>query len=926
MKHGARESAQITEEVEDARELESRRSWHKRRGLVRRFLSTEALVLILGLVSLVLILLRNYLPSALPSAAAFALFMVPGLMLSRLILEDGDFPGAARLPVAFVISVGVLGLLGVPILIFHLSIETYLLVCGIVLAASFSLALYGLIRKDIFEFVEEEDPASSWLWIPFIGLSGTLSYTSTVRMEEPNGDSWIYLAYVQDYVDSANLTLNNVLFSGLATDGYMSFRTSINGWLLEQAAMSRISGTPPVDLVLSHLAPILVLGSLLAVYALSRTFFGREAALLIGSLTALLFLVDLHATHQTAFMSPGHEMMNRVTEDKFVARFLFIPIALGVAALYLRKRKLRYLLLFTFICWSVFTVHPIGLILIGISVIGFSFFHLAVNLLDKRSWLEVFGLGVALSSIIFPPMIYLLVTGSKLLSRFPSSNSRATDPTVMAWVAAKRLLVLGDGSYIVHPAVLLSPGILAAYVLGLPFLIFHLRKSLAARLLLGVLVFTPFLIYLPPISTRLAEIVGPWVLPRFSWPILLAAPLVLGWMFWKILVYLRVWLVSSRLRIPVPGLVGALPLLLMMTLIVGTTPTIVASVRSANETGEVLQSWSTCYDPTFTWIQDRITEPATVLAPYNENSCIPARSPANVLSLRSISSGNAEGKLRRFFISHVLDKQDIQTLLNYEVDYVLLTANSPLNAQLRHLPGFTVLDNPGDRYRMYGVDRAALAVTPAVSGNTFLNNGLLPNAETAYTAALDGDTDEQFLAYVGLARSYTQQELYLDAAASYEQALAIYPDEPSLYQLLSNTYRAAGEITLARTVLENGIARFPDVVYLRTGLGTLLMFEDPEAAVEAQRKVVEIFPQAPGYRVKLGTFLNLSEDTEAADRQFQKALGQDPLSAELYTDVGQANQVSGREEIAIRHYERALELDPSLQEAEERLKELRGDG
>ena len=927
MKHNAQKPGGAFRKAGDLRRKKTQP--HKNCRLTRRFVTTDVLVLTVGLISLILLLLGALLPPFISSVAAFMLFMIPGLVLSRLALEDEDFPGAARLPVAFVISTGVLGLLGVPALIFHLSIETYLLACGIVLAASFGLAIYGLIHRDIFETVPEEDPASNWLWIPFIGLSGMLSYTSTVRMERPNGDSWIYLAYVQDYVDSANLTFNNVLVSGLATDGYMSFRTSINGWLLEQAAMSRISGTPPVDLVLSHLAPMLVLVSLLAVYALSTIFFGREAALLIGTLTALFFLVDLHATLQTAFLSPGHEMMNRVTEDKFVVRFLFLPVALGVAALYLRKRKLRYLLLFTFICWSVFTVHPIGLILIGIGIIGFSFFHLAVNLLDKRAWLEVFGLGAALSSVTFPLVIYLLATNSRLLSRFPSSNPRAADNgTIMAWVAAKRLMVLGDDVYIVHPAVLLSPAILAAYVLGIPFLIFHLRKNGAARLLLGMLVSTPLLIYVPPISTRLAEIVGPWVLPRFSWPVSLAAPLVLGWMFWKTLVYLQVWLTSSRLRVPVPSLAGTLlPLLLVTTLIVGTTPVIVASLRSANETGEVLQSESTCYDPTFTWLQSRIKEPATVLAPYDENSCIPARSAANVLSLRGMSPSNTERKLRRFFNSHVLDERGIQTLLNYEVDYILLAANSPLNAQFRHLPGFAALDNPGNRYNVYVVDPQALTVTNAVYGNTLLNtqlkNGNSTNADAFYEAAQNEGPDEQFLAYMGLGLWNSRQDLYSDAAANYEQALSIDPGEPTLYPLLSSAYNSAGAPDLARLALENGVDRFPEDVEIRTALSELLMLQDPEAAVEVQKEVVEMFPEVPEYRIQLGTLLALNGSTEAADRQFEYAIRKDPLSAQLHADVGLANQISGRSKAAIQHYERALKLDPSLQEVREQLEVLR---
>ena len=743
MKHDARESAGKPDEIQPSpgERPGFREVPYKRYRPARRLLSTEVVVLGLGAVSLVLLLLRGLFPPVLPSLAAFALFMVPGLVLSRLVLEDEDFPGAARLPVAFAVSTGVFGLPGIPMLVFHLSMVAYLLVCGVILAASFSLALYRLVRGEFYEPVlQEEDPASRWLWVPFLGLSGTLAYASTIRVEGPNEDGWIYLAYVRDYVDSASLRLNNPLFGGGATDAYMSFRTATNGWLLEQAALSRLSGTPPVNLVLDHLAPVLILGSLLAIYALSRTLLGRGAALLIGSLTALAFLIDLSATVQTSFLTPGHELVDRVTEDKYVTRFLFLPVSLGVAALYLRKRRPEYLYLFAFVCWSVAIVHPIGLMLVGISAAGLGFFHLLANLRNRRAWLDVIGLGAAVSSIAVLPAAYLLATDSPLLSRLSSGGALA-DSLIEAWVGYGRLMVLGDGSYIMHPAFLLNPGVLAAYVLGIPFLLFRSRKSLAARLLLGVLVFAALVIYIPPLSTLLAEIVGPWSLSRFSWPISLAAALVLGWMLWDILSFFRRRLEGSRFR--TASYAGAfLPLLALAALVVGTAPLAVASVRSADESGELHRDEATCYDPTFRWLQDEIQEPATVLAPYEENSCIPAYSArADVVTLRGMSPRKRDQQALGFFGGISLSEQDVQTLLVHEVDYVLLSTNSPINAPLVYLPGVVELDNPGNRYRVYRVNRDELAATAAINANTPLLNGDRASA-SYYDTAPAGHANE----------------------------------------------------------------------------------------------------------------------------------------------------------------------------------------
>ncbi|MGB3633717.1 MAG: tetratricopeptide repeat protein, partial [Rubrobacteraceae bacterium] len=433
------------------------------------------------------------------------------------------------------------------------------------------------------------------------------------------------------------------------------------------------------------------------------------------------------------------------------------------------------------------------------------------------------------------------------------------------------------------------------------------------------------LIYVPPISTPLANIIGPWVLVRLSWPLSLAAPIVIAWVIWEILDYLGDRLErtgTNVFRYATP----LLPVLLMVALIAATSPTAIASVRSANGSGEVPQDQTSCSDPVFSWMQKEITEPSTVLAPYEENSCIPAQSStANVVTLRGLSKNNrVEENMFRFYSTFAIDGEDERFLRRDEIDYVLLSSGSPLNAQMQHLPGFMALDNPGDRYRLYGVDRSALVETPAVTANTLMTNDELDAAAGYYSTALGGDPNEQFLAYMGFGLLNTKQGLYADAAANYEQALEIDREQPSLYPLLSTAYNSAGEADLARLALETGVDRFPNSVELRTNLSALLMSQDPAAAANVQREIVKMFPEVPEYRIQLGTYLSLSGDDAAANRQFERAIRKNPLSAQLHADAGSANQTAGRKEAAIQHYERALQLDPDLEEAQNQLEALRG--
>lgn len=901
---------------------ESRRSRRERREREKRrqdpgLKSAEALTLVVALICLlVLFPLRGALETApiIPFLAAFTLFMIPGFLLARLVLGE-TLPGAARLPVALALSTGIFGLPGVAMLVLHRSFELYLWICAGILATALGLALYRVFQRETRREREAatDEPHSRWLWVPFSGLAAALAYSSVVNVEGPNGDRWIYLAYVRDYIDSGSLALNNPFLGSEVESPFLALRTTINGWLLEQSALSKVTGIEPVDLVPHYLSPTLVVLSLLSVYTLGRTLFGREAALLAATFAALFFMIDLHSTITSAFMSPGHDLMARATEDKFLTRFVFLPVALSLAALYLRERRLRYLAVFTFICWSVAAVHLIGLMLIGICTAGLGFFHLATRLREGAEWKSVLGLGTAISSVAAPPLVYLIATGSPLLSRLSFANPETVDSLVADWAASQRLLVLGEGSYIMHPALLLNPAILMAYVLGLPFLAFHVKDSLPARLLLGVMVFTPAVIYFPPLATLLAQIIGPWALVRLSWPISLAAPLVLGWIAWETLAYVRVRLGQIGLR-PVRLAGTFLPLLLVIGLMAAAAPVAVAGLRSADERGETPQDESSCMDPTFRWMQGTVTETGKVLAPYKENSCIPAYSKeANVVGFRENVSSRAGSDLKDFFDSDAIGKKNIETLLRQEVDYVLLPADSTLNIQLAHLPGFSPLQNPGGRYRMYEVDRKELDETGIVAANSLLQDGELDAAIDSYLEALGGSEDEQLLAYVGLGLASQEREEFSDAAFDYEQAISLDPDEPVLYSLLSKAHSAGEDHSPAVQALRRGISRLPENVALRTELVSLLLFETPEEAVEEQRAVTEMFPRVLEYRVKLGTALAISGRDEAADREFERAIRQSPLSDRLHADVAVGNQLADRKEEALRHYERALELNPSSQ-------------
>jgi hypothetical protein len=687
-----------------------------------------------------------------PFASTLFLFMVPGALLANWFMGE-RFWGAALVPVSFVISTGLFGLLAVPVLMLEGSLDVYLWMAGAITAA---FLVAAAIRTFRLRAPTEDDvrrgDSSWWLWIPFLLLGAVLAFASRLRVPGVNEDIWVYLAYVRDFLSTDKLALYEPYFgneTGLS-------RVKIDGWLLEQAAFSRISGIDPVELVFDFLAPTLVIIALLAFYTLARTLLKSEAAaLLAGCLCALFFLVNLNYT----FYSFGGELIGRVAEDKFVARFLFLPVALAFAFVFLESRRRRYLVAFTFTCSSVMTAHPVGLAIVGLSVGGFGLAHVAVNWGKREAWADVASLGVALLSVvIIPALLVFVATGESLIAVLSEADINSNDPDVLANMTFvrprwKHVYELEDGSYIMHPTLVLDPVILGALLLGTPFLVRRLRGNLSAQLLLGVLFLSVFVCYVPPVATFVGDhIVLPGQLWRLAWPIPLAALLTVGWMAWE----------ATRRAEAGLGRLGAgrvtrlVPLVLVIAMASVVTPTAVDGVDGVHRTDkEIMKHPAYVFDPIFYWMRDNIREPSVVLAPDAENTCIPAYSAsANVVSLRGRAildrlpalERRAQGRIEvpqravdvRKFYRDSSPEEKAEILHHYDVDYVMLRVDSPLRKFLESRSGFTEVETPGDWYRLYAVDLQRLGASSSRPGDGFETGGATLSAHLDRPASIQG--------------------------------------------------------------------------------------------------------------------------------------------------------------------------------------------
>jgi hypothetical protein len=275
-----------------------------------------------------------------------------------------------------------------------------------------------------------------------------------------------------------------------------------------------------------------------------------------------------------------------------------------------------------------------------------------------------------------------------------------------------------------HPSLLLDPVIAAAFLLGFPFLLWRLGRSLAARLLLGTLYVTMVVVYVSPITTFLGDnVVLPGQIWRLAWPIQLAAVLALGWMLWTALGYAKRWL---QRFLPASLVAGLLPLLMVAILTVAASPLAVRGMESISAHRE--SSREAGYypsDPIFPWFRDEIRSPQVVLAPDLPGARIPAYSAeTNVVSRRGslvlrvlpelkervtgrvqVPQGSLD--VKHFFYDSTLEKR-LDILRRNEVDYVMIPEDKSLVGSLERLPGLTPVDTPSERYVLLAVDRSKL--------------------------------------------------------------------------------------------------------------------------------------------------------------------------------------------------------------------------
>lgn len=223
-------------------------------------------------------------------------------------------------------------------------------------------------------------------------------------------------------------------------------------------------------------------------------------------------------------------------------------------------------------------------------------------------------------------------------------------------------------------------------------------------------------------------------------------------------------------------------------------------------------------------------------------------------------------------------------------------------------------------------------------GNVHLDQGQPELAEPQFMHALQVQP-RVVAALFGLGRAALARRDFARAADQFEQVLAADPRASIAHYPLALAYRGLGDTARAEAHLRlrGGLEIGPPdplMVELR-GLVNGAVAEENRGirALDARdfataaahfRKGVELAPDNPSLRHKLGTALSLMGDARGAIEQFEETVRRTPDFAQAHYSLGVMLASSGRTAEAVEHLSAAVRYEPTYVDARLQLGELFG--
>ena len=764
------------------------------------------------LVALAILLGWNPLPPG-PLAVALAFFAVmlaPGILALALFgVEPATFPEYSIL--AFVIGVGLVSLVGAPMLLLKQNIAgyTWALAVMITLLAVFAMARTLWFKPPAALPVQNDDEKegdNAWLnrlyWLLFAGVTLAMAYVvwSSAR-PFVLADRTSYMGTIQGFIQGPHFFDRRPLWptpQGITAGGLFLV------WPLALAEVVRVANTDLGDSYL-HIIPALLTGlSFCGVYSLGRQLFHRHrVAVLAVAIQALFLYTSLGSD------ASGSNFIWRLIEDKFLVIFILLP---GVAWLIVRLlagQGRGNLVALALAAAAMVLVHPLGIAefaILFVSALVAVWAGLAPG--ARRRWLRR-SLPIAL--------LFALVLVAPLIQRsLYFIQGRVTNYLDLATVLstpqqAQRLLIFSQARnlFIVAPSLFAHPLQILTLVC-LPLLALFWRRSFAARFLFGWIGLIALATLVPGLTAVTAALISYVQIYRFVY--MLPVAYVLAF----VVAAGADWLASS-MRPRYAHLSAVFPLLLLALMF----PILNGDAVSGR-----------------TYFEDRLaTAPVVGVDEYRVLESLRTQVPDRGLILvfatwarqRAIDNeipsavGQAYGGTIRdnagmfdtiqdaFKTRRALEQQPLLTNSYLDIsrlydgiffdDFFVVTENgSPLDLQLQLLPSAFSPIYESDVYHAYAqrTDRLTSFDRLAMLANQYLLADHSDQAQPLYDAVLQADPNN-LLALIGrgklalLEKQFDQAESYYQKAATLAPNTAsVQPFQIELQKVRSRSRRGSG--------------------------------------------------------------------------------------------------------------------------------------
>ena len=207
-------------------------------------------------------------------------------------------------------------------------------------------------------------------------------------------------------------------------------------------------------------------------------------------------------------------------------------------------------------------------------------------------------------------------------------------------------------------------------------------------------------------------------------------------------------------------------------------------------------------------------------------------------------------------------------------------------------------------------------------GNVFQKQGNLAAAVGSYHQAI-ALRPNYADAYYNLGVVFDQQNELAAAVESYTKVIAIAPKYVKAYSNLGCTLVKQGKFAEAIAIYQKGIAVKPDWATLHNNLAQVLLEKNPEKAVLAYHKAIELEPEMELAHYNLGKAWQMQGIHEKAVPCFQRVIELNPHYISAYTDSGFSLMTLGKIAEAMPYFQKAIDLKPEFVEAYCELGEIR---